>query len=284
MAAPSSQSAPRANPSVAALLTWLVPGAGHVYAGVPVLGAIGFVLVVGLFGAGFLLSDGRMWEFLSAELRGPYATLLAPEAGSLGGWLTIRELRGYGPPYPREFPGTIHLGSMLLAASGVMNACLMASAHFAARRPVEGASLAPKIDPGMATFCGFLLPGLGHFLQGRKRRALLVGGLLIGFFLLGTVLAEGTNLSRESHFYYWSGQIFLGLPAMLTELALGSPPLTGPIRFEQVGLLFASLAGLLNVLAMLDVYAWRDDQAMGRDPVLARRKAKAAKPAKGAAK
>jgi hypothetical protein len=40
----------------------------------------------------------------------------------------------------------------------------------------------------------------------------------------------------------------------------------------DVGLLFASMAGLLNILAMMDVYAWGEDEAMGRDPVDSRRK------------
>ena len=99
----------------------------------------------------------------------------------------------------------------------------------------------------------------------------MVAVLLIGFFVLGTLLAEGTNLSRERHFYYWGGQFFLGLPAALTELVSGHHPVTREIPLMDVGLLFASLAGLLNVLAMLDVYAWGDDRAMGRDPVASRR-------------
>ena len=89
---------------------------------------------------------------------------------------------------------------------------------------------------------------------------------------LGTVLAEGSNLSRERHFYYWAGQFFLGIPALATEVLTGRPPVTGEIAYMDVGLLFASMAGLLNVLAMLDVYAWREDHVLGNDPVEARRK------------
>jgi TM2 domain-containing membrane protein YozV len=258
----------RANPTVAALLTWLIPGAGHLYMGRVRFGLVAFVLVEAVFGAGFLLSDGRTWEFLVSELRGPFATLLAPEAGHLGGWLAVKELRNFGPPYPRPFPEWMALGSMLMAAAGVMNACLMARAHLDARRT---SLTSTDCDAGVATFAAFLVPGLGHFLQGRKRRAVMVAVLLIGFFVLGTLLAEGTNLSRERHFYYWGGQFFLGLPAALTELVSGHHPVTREIPLMDVGLLFASLAGLLNVLAMLDVYAWGDDRAMGRDPVASRR-------------
>lgn len=259
----------RANPTVAAVLTWILPGSGHLYAGAPVLAAVGFAVTMGLFGLGFVLSDGRTWEFLHLELRGPFATLLAPEAGNLGGWLLVKELRGYGPDYLRVFPSTMALGSMLLAASGVFNACLMASAHHVARTARE--TLTPvRRDPGMLAFMAFLVPGLGHFLQGRAKRAVIVALLLVGFFLLGTLLTEGANLSRERHFYYWGGQLFLGLPAMLAELAFGPGRVDHVIRLGDAGLLFASLAGLLNILAMLDVYAFADDTAFGRDPVAAR--------------
>ena len=44
---------------------------------------------------------------------------------------------------------------------------------------------------------------------------------LVGLFVLGTVLAEGSNLSRERHFYYWGGQFVIGAPAIVAEALLG---------------------------------------------------------------
>ena len=41
---------------------------------------------------------------------------------------------------------------------------------------------------------------------------------------------------------------------MLTEVLSGRPPVTGSLPFADVGLTFGCIAGLLNVLAMLDVY------------------------------
>jgi hypothetical protein len=32
------------------------------------------------------------------------------------------------------------------------------------------------------------------------------------------------------------------------------------------------MAGLLNILAMMDVYAWGEDEVLGNDPVHSRRK------------
>jgi len=95
------------------------------------------------------------------------------------------------------------------------------------------------------------------------RRGVLVAVLLVGLFAWGTWLAEGSNLSRERHFYYWSGQFLLGLPALLTEFASGRPPVTGEIERVDAGLLFGCLAGLLNVLAMLDVQGWAEAHPEG---------------------
>lgn len=270
MHATPNHKAPIANPTVATLLTWFLPGAGHLYLGRFGTAILAFLLVEGTFALGFLLSDGRAWEFLHPELRGTFATLLAPEAGNLGGWLLQKELRGFGPGFPRLYPDLIQLGSMLTALSGVINICFMTRAHLDARvgseRPEVGVS--PSISVGLA----WAVPGLGHFVQGRRLRAGIVFGMLVGLFLLGTFLAEGSNLSRERHFYYWAGQFFLGLPAIATEILSGRPPVAGEIPNMDVGLLFASMAGLLNVLAMLDVYAWSEDKVLGNDPVEARRR------------
>ena len=261
---------PTANPTVATLLTWFVPGAGHLYMGRLGMALLAFLVVEGTFAAGFLLSDGRVWEFLHPELRGGFATLLSPEAGNLGGWLAVKQLRAFGPSYPRIFPEYINLGSMLMALSGVLNVCFMVRAHLDARVPEE--QRGSGMPPSVATFFAWLVPGLGHFLQGRRKRALIVAVLLIGLFALGTIFAEGSNLSRERHFYYWGGQFFLGLPALATEIFSGRPAVTHEIAHMDVGLLFASMAGLLNVLAMLDVFAWGEDRTLGEDPVEARRK------------
>jgi TM2 domain-containing membrane protein YozV len=264
---------PAANPLVATLLTWFVPGAGHLYMGRMGRAILAFLLVEGTFALGFILSDGRIWEFLSPELRGGYATLLSPDVGNLGGWLAIKELRGFGPPYPRPWPELVNLGSMLIALSGILNICFMVCAHLDAR--VGRDQKIAGLPPSVAVFFAWLVPGLGHLLQGRRLRALIVAALLIGLFGLGTFFAEASNLSRERHFYYWGGQFFLGLPALATEIFSGRPPVTHVIPRVDVGLLFASMAGLLNVLAMLDVYAWGEDVVLGNDPIEARRKKQA---------
>ena len=87
---------------------------------------------------------------------------------------------------------------------------------------------------------------------------------LVGLFALGTYLAEGSNLSRQRHFYYWSGQAMLGLPAILAELTIGGMRITSRIPYVDAGLVFGCVAGLLNILAMIDVYAFGEAKLLGR--------------------
>ena len=242
----------RGDPNVAVLLTWFLPGAGHLYLGRAAAGLLVFALVEGLYYAGWLLTAGRTFEYLDPELRGPFSTLLAPEAGNLGAMILHLKHSGFGSTEPIPFPPWMVLGSWLSAISGLFNLFAASLAHLEARR-VE-ATVPARPHPVAALLATWLVPGLGHGMQGRWKRGAIVFALLVGLFVAGTWLSGGTNLSRERHFYYWAGQFLLGGPALLAEAVLGHPPVRGELPWADVGLLYACLAGLLNVLAMLDVF------------------------------
>jgi len=191
------------------------------------------------------------------------ATLLTPEAGNLGAMLLHLQVSGFGLVEPVPLPPGIVLGSFLCALSGTANLFLAVHAHLEARA-VRGAPGARH--PVTLLAAAWLVPGLGHWLQGRRLRALLVFGLLFGLFAAGTWLAGGSNLSRERHFYYWSGQFLLGGPALLFEALSGHPPMRAEPRWVDVGLLYACMAGLLNALSWLDVYGVAQDRWLGRTP------------------
>jgi len=240
----------RGDPNVAVLLTWFLPGAGHLYLGRVRSALACFVALEGLYLLGWWLTGGRTFEYLDPELQGPFATLLTPEAGNLGALLMHLKVSGFGAGEPVPFPPQAVLGCMLSALSGILNLFAACHAHVAARESRPGSALHP-VWPLVA---GWAVPGLGHWLQGRRLRAVIVFTLLVGLFLLGSWLAGGTNLSRERHFYYWSGQFLLGLPAIVAELVAGDARVSAELPRLDVGLLYASMAGLLNVLALLDVF------------------------------
>jgi hypothetical protein len=242
----------RGDPSLAVLLTWFLPGAGHMYLGRIVAGLVCFALVEGLYALGWVLSQGRTFEYLDPELRGPLSTLLTPEAGNLGAMLFHLKSTGFGSAEATPFPRLMVLASFLSALSGILNLFVAAHAHLDARAGAPPSPSGPH--PVRLLAVTWLCPGMGHWLQGRRLRAAIVFGILLGLFVLGTWLAAGTNLSRERHFYYWSGQFLLGGPALLFEALSGHPRVEGELPWVDVGLLYACMAGLLNVLAMLDVW------------------------------
>jgi uncharacterized protein DUF6677 len=248
----TSSSERRGDPNVAVLLTWFLPGAGHLFLGRMGPGLIAFALVEGLYALGWFLSGGRTFEYLDPELRGPLATLLTPEAGNLGAMLCHLKYSGFGLEEPLPFPPAMVTGSFLCALSGILNVFVAAHVHLGARTASTAGRAGPH--PVLLLAAAWFVPGLGHWWQGRRLRAALVFALLFGLFVAGTWLAAGTNLSRERHFYYWSGQFLLGGPAMAFELLSGHPRVTRELPWSDVGLLYACMAGLLNVLAMLDVF------------------------------
>ena len=251
----SAGAASKGEPTAAVLLTLFVPGLGHLYLGRVGLGLLAFALIEGVYLAGYFLSEGLAFSFLDPELRGRMAVALSPEVGNLGGLVWHFSTAGFGPTEPVPWPPWIRLGYLLTSLSGLLNACLMVHVHLLARRDPALEARGGLGRPAFQVFLAWLFPGLGHWAQGRKLRGAIVAGLLVGLFVLGCVLCEWTNLSRERHFYYWAGQFLLGLPAMGAELLGFDRPVADAIPYVDAGLLFGCVAGLLNVLAMLDVYA-----------------------------
>jgi len=256
---------PRGDATVAAVLTWILPGAGHFYLGMPVFGLCAFVLVQGLYLLGLQLSDGMLFEYLEPDLRSAFAGVLTPEVGNLGGLVYHMKSYGYGMPFMRPWPDAMWIGCWLTACSGILNACLMVQAHSDARAPKNSA------DPGFGriarpVLAAWAVPGLGHWLQGRRLRAIGFFVLLVGMLLVGSWLAAGANLSRERHFYYWAGQFLAGLPGLGLEALFGNTPVTQDRAYADAGLDLACLAGLLNVLALMDVYAFGEKRALEPAP------------------
>lgn len=264
------------DPTVATLLTWLVPGAGHLYVGKVHLAVVGFLVIEALYLVGVLLSHGMFLEYLPPEMRGRFAAALTPEAGNLGALLLHVRQYGFGAADPRPWPAWMDLGTALTATSGILNLIFASHANLLARVPLSSATLsgaplssAPtrvaQRDPALCTALTWVLPGLGHIMQGRKARGIVALVLLVGLFGLATMLAQGSNLDRERHFYYWAGQVLLGPVALVAEFAHGHPRLESLPPYKDAGIVIGSIAGMLNVLLMLDVYGYGEARVLGRD-------------------
>ena len=137
-------------------------------------------------------------------------------------------------------------------------------------------------DPFLAAFLAWLIPGLGHWYQGRRGKAVLYAVCVLGLFITGCVLGEGKivlwrwiNPMRDSESFqpWYLGQFWTGLaalPAMIqaTFLHYGRDPILGGFMAEppmdalnglhqrgkliEIGKIYTTIAGLLNLLVIFD--------------------------------
>ena len=152
--------------------------------------------------------------------------------------------------------------------------------------PQDGSSEDIKLrDPALSAFLTWLLPGLGHWYQGRRFKAVLFGLCIIGIYLTGLWVGRGQvvywtwiNPLKDSEnfrlsFLFQSCVGGFTLPGMLQGLMsyLGKEPILGGWmaappqdavnalhlkigKLVEIGTVYTAVAGLLNVLAMMDAY------------------------------
>ena len=120
-----------ANPQLAAVLAWVLPGAGHVYLGRRSRGAAYFLLVAASLVIGYGLR-GRLWAPTPGEPLSILATL-----GSMGMGAAYFVLR-YAMHYTGEIlaPG-FEYGSAFVLTAGLMNLLLVLDAWDIARGKKE---------------------------------------------------------------------------------------------------------------------------------------------------
>jgi hypothetical protein len=118
--------------------------------------------------------------------------------------------------------------------------------------PPAGPSIsAERTVAGM--LLAWLMPGLGHWLIGRRGKALLFFATITACFVLGMLLAEGRNLSYERDKVYFLAYMFNAGQTALGWLLTHDLELTHPIRFLQLGFLYTAVACLLNLVVMMDL-------------------------------
>ena len=149
-------------------------------------------------------------------------------------------------------------------------------------------------DPALAALLAWLIPGLGHLYQGRFAKAVLFFVCIMSTFTYGLYLGSDPDVGwgrvvyaswrpQDKRLYYFC-QIGIGLPALPAlvqairvrsgKAPFGSfmapPPLQGDNmaagtvtldrihrrlgRYFELGTIYTAVAGLLNVLVILD--AW----------------------------
>ena len=251
----------------------LFPGAGHFLLGRAVQGVIWFVAVQALLFGGIALAQGSQLDygtwFQIGDLR--LVFLLLPEMGNFLGTQVVAGLFHsveLGGTQPQEIP-LRELGYIMSGAAGILAA--FAAAHAA------GIALATSLSapgrrphPGTAALASLLVPGLGHLLTGRRFKGYLLGGTVLGLFLLGMALGDFADMDRQRHPYYWAGQMMLGGVGWVVGLFTSSLRFERLLPFQDAGLLFVTTSGLFVVIVSLDAWHraaqdWAAAAGLGKD-------------------
>ncbi len=249
-------------------LSILLPGLGHLVAGRRAAALLWFVACQGCLFLGLRLAGATQFDYGSwfhlGDLRAVF--LLLPEIGNFLGTQVAAQLMTSleaGGTSPTAIPGR-EIGHLLSGASGILSC--FAAAHaaglvLAADRPLGR----PATHPGLAALATLALPGAGHWLTGRRFKALLLGGTVVALFLFGMLLGDFADFDRQRHPYYWAGQMSGGLVFWLTALASRAARFTEVLPFMDAGLLFTTSAGMFNVVVALDAYHRAQDDWLRAD-------------------
>lgn len=109
--------------------------------------------------------------------------------------------------------------------------------------------------PFVPVVLAWLVPGLGHVKIGRVWPGVFVFCGVVPLFVLGMMLAGYENVSHERHLFYFLLHAFAGVPAIVADLTTTDVTITQALPHREVGVLFSAVAGLLNLIALSDVWA-----------------------------
>lgn len=113
-----------------------------------------------------------------------------------------------------------------------------------------------------AIVAAWLFPGSGHILLGSRTRGLLLMGTILMLFI-GGILIGGIDVIDRQHDKLWfAAQVLMGPVTLIVQYVRESmnDSITASIgRVNELGTLYCAIAGLLNLLAILDVVVRSDD-------------------------
>jgi hypothetical protein len=122
-------------------------------------------------------------------------------------------------------------------------------------------TLNPVRPPFLVLLVGWLIPGAGHLILGKRGRGVLIFVSVLASFAIGVMMRgplfqpSGGNdvLSRFIQVGGFVADLASGLPYLLASW-LGYAPPDVATHTADYGSKFIVAAGLLNILAMVDAY------------------------------
>ena len=122
-------------------------------------------------------------------------------------------------------------------------------------------AIQPIRNPFLVVLIGWLIPGGGHLLLGRRGRAVLIFASVLASFAIGVMMrgpffqpSGGADvLSKLIQYGGFLGNLAIGLPYLIVSFFGYAPP-DSASHVADYGSKLIVAAGLLNVLAVVDAY------------------------------
>ena len=109
------------------------------------------------------------------------------------------------------------------------------------------------LDPMSSGVLAWLVPGAGHWALGRRAKAAMFFVLIIGTFLAGWIRSDCANVWFERGRLHTLAQLGGGLITFALGLGRASAdPKEAVMHLFEIGTLYTMVAGLLNVLVVMD--------------------------------
>ena len=109
-------------------------------------------------------------------------------------------------------------------------------------------------NPLLGLVLAWLVPGAGHYYIGRKGKAVYFFVLITSAYALGLILAKFCCVNIDRFPWHYAGEIFYGSATLIVQLLTKDLLVGGFNRFLDHGTLIVTVAGLLNVVVMVDFY------------------------------
>jgi len=142
-----------------------------------------------------------------------------------------------------------------------------------------------QVGPGLLAV---VLPGLGHAALGKGRRGAYVAVGVLGLFFGGVLIGGVDSIDRRNDPWWFVGQALVGPVAFGVDwanhaLSQSDPPATAGEGWEEttppsrvrsiahaneMGMLFATIAGMLNLIAVIDAFWCAPAESAGRRGVV----------------
>ena len=121
---------------------------------------------------------------------------------------------------------------------------------------------------------GWILPGMGHFSIGHRRRGLLIMSGVIFLVFCGALVGgiDAVDHKNDGLWFIaqvWCGPIVVAIDLMNQAWVASLPTsqratLVGLSHANEIGTLFIAMAGLMNFVVLLDVLQAKSDEDLER--------------------